>query len=91
MAHSRPAANAAPLPLLSGPRTRTETISAAGREGVDDPRTGRPVAHDVDRLGILDDDRVLAAEFDPHAPDEPPADGRMVALHPRVDDRDRHA
>ena len=30
MAHSRPAAKAAPLPLLSGPRTRIETMSAAG-------------------------------------------------------------
>ncbi len=30
IAHSRPAAKIVPLPRLSGPRTRTETISAAG-------------------------------------------------------------
>ena len=41
--------------------------------------------------GILDDDRVLAAQVDPDAPDERAADGRMVALDPGVDDRDGHA
>ena len=30
MAHSRPAANAPPLPRLSAPSTRTETSSASG-------------------------------------------------------------
>ena len=62
------------------------------RQAVDDPGAGRPVADDVDRLRILDDRPASSPlEVDPDAPDERAADGRMVALDPRIDDRDGHA
>ena len=91
IAHSRPAAKIVPLPRLSGPSTRTEMMSAPGRQAVDDPGAGRPVTDDVDRLGVVDDDGILLARLDAHAPDELAADRRMVPLDPRVDDRDGHA
>ena len=56
IAQSSPAAKIVPLPRLSGPSTRTEMMSAAGRQAVDDPGAGRPVTDDIDRVGVVDDD-----------------------------------
>ena len=41
----------------------------------------------VDRVGVIEDDRILLAGLHPDALDELAADGRMVSLDAGIDDR----
>jgi hypothetical protein len=57
-------------------------------DGMDDPGAGRPVPDEIAGFGSSTTWWRSPSDLDAKAADEPPADGRMIGLHARIDDRD---
>jgi hypothetical protein len=62
-----------------------------GRQGMDDPGARGAMTDDIDRVRILDDDRIVIRRLDAVACHQPATDRGMILLDPRVDHRDANA